>query len=366
MDAEPPFPFIVSSGRAGTTLLRAMLDSHPQVAITPQTYFITQFLSRRERYEGGERLDAGAFLGDVLPNKWFRRWGLDDDEVRAEVARAEPSDYADGIRCLYRVFARSRGKSRYGDKTPNYISEIPSLAGLFPEARFVHLIRDGRDVACAFIDQEKMRPNGIGEAALLWRERVSAGRSAGKELVPERYHELRYEYLVEDPEGALRELCAFLELEYDRAMLDYTERAAEVVSIDGGAERHSAVFEPPTPGMRDWRRELDPAEVEAFELIAGDLLTELGYERVSEPAMVATDSVSGVLVSEVDRLRHEVEEVERKLRHRNRRTTERLLAEQERHRETRRRLQRASNGAGAPLAARASAAVRGLFRRTGR
>jgi Sulfotransferase family len=364
--AELPFPFIVSSGRAGSTLLRAMLDCHPEVAITPQTYFVTQLLTRRERYERDDGLDAGAFLGDVLPNKWFRRWDLDDDEVRAEISRTEPRDYAGAIRCLYRAFARSRGKSRYGDKTPNYIHEIPTLAGVFPEARFVHIIRDGRDVASAFIDQEKMRPNGIAEAALLWRERVSAGRSGGREVGPGRYSEVRYEHLVATPEPALRELCEFLELEYDPAMLAYTERAAEVVAIDGGAERHGAIFQPPTPGMRDWRRELEPAEVEAFELIAGDLLTELGYERASRTPTVTADSPPGVLVAEVDRLRREVEETERRLRRRSRRTAERLTAERERHRETRRRLEQATNGADAPLAARASAAVRGLFRGSGR
>lgn len=324
--ADPPFTFIVSSGRSGTTLLRAMLDSHPRLAITPETMFITRMLDRRpDAYITGDGFATGEFLEDLLLNKWFRRWDLPAREVRREAAGAR--DYADGIRAAYSVFARKHGADRYGDKTPAYIYDVERLAELFGEALFIHLIRDGREVAASFLAQPDMRPNGIAEAALLWRERVTAGRAAGERLGPERYREIRYDSLITEPEQTLREICEFIDLDFDPQMLIYTERADDLVANDGGAERHRGVFSEPTGGFRRWESELEPAQVEAFELIAGELLTDLGYERaVADDRLQASPPVS-VLIAEVERLRLEIEGSERDLRLRNQRTREALLAE---------------------------------------
>jgi hypothetical protein len=358
-----PFPFLVGSGRAGTTLLRAMLDSHPQMAVPPETYLITELLPRRERYEQPAGFAVAAFLDDLVANAWFRRWELNRTKVRRQLDANSAASFADGIRAVYAAYAHDRGKPRYGDKTPVYVYEIDALAQLFEEARFVHLIRDGRDVACSFIGQEKMRPNGPVEAALLWRERVEAGRAAGEWLKSSRYLELRYEDLIADPEGALRPLCDFIDLDYDPAMLTYRERAEELTRFDGGSERHRGVFLAPTEGLRRWQAELEPAEVEAFELVAGDLLDELSYPRATEVAPPAPKSATGVLVAEVDRLRGEVEGIQRDLRGRVREARAQARAE----RIARRRLER--SGAAPRVVDRAGRllqAVRRGPRRSGR
>jgi hypothetical protein len=98
-------------------------------------------------------------------------------------------------------------------------------------------------------------------------------------LTPGRYLELRYEDLVRDPDAQLRTLCSTIELPFSTAMLDPSERAAEVIRTTGHPEYHQQLAIPPTPGLRDWRRELSAADVARFELLAGDALTEHGYER---------------------------------------------------------------------------------------
>ncbi len=303
--ARPPFPFIVGSGRSGTTLVRAMLDSHPEVAVPPETYFVTELLPRRQTYEAPEGFAKGAFLDDLLPNQWFRRWEVPAGRVEAAIEEAEITGYADAIRTVYSVFATTRGKPRYADKTPVHIHRLAELADLFPEGRFVHVIRDGRDVAASFLDQGDMRPNGVAEAALLWRERVSTGRAAGAELGHERYLELSYEDLVRDPEPVLERLCSTIGLRYDASMLSYPQRASEVVARDGGPERHRGVFLPPTVGLRHWREELSAEDVETFELVAGDLLSALGYERVTDTGWADDHPSIRVLIDEVERLRKE-------------------------------------------------------------
>lgn len=333
---------MVGSGRAGTTLLRAMLDSHPVLAIPPENYLITELEPRREAYEGDEGLAIDAFLADLVAHTWFERFELTGEDVRRELEDGPAAGFGDGIRALYAAYARSRGKPRYADKTPAYIERMEAIAEIFEESRFIHLIRDGRDVACSFLAQEDMRPNGPVEAALLWRDRVEAGRSTGARLGAERYLEARYEDLVADPERELARICDFIELEYDPAMLSYRERAAELTRHDGGAERHRGVFMAPTSGLRRWQDELSPQQVEAFELVAGELLEALSYPQATDASPPPAESAAGVLVAEVDRLRREIVELERTLRGRLRRVRSQRNAERTR----RRRLEREQRGAG--------------------
>lgn len=334
--AHPLFPFIVGSGRSGTTLTRAMLDSHPEVAVPPETYFVTELLENRGSYETPEGFSKDAFLGDLLVNQWFRRWEVPPERVASEIDEVSITGYADAIRSVYRAFAASRGKRRYADKTPVHIYHLPVLAELLPEARFVHVIRDGRDVAASFLDQDDMRPNGVAEAALLWRERVRVGRSAGAELGPDRYLELRYEELVANPGPTLERLCTMIGLRYDPRMLSYPERATETVARDGGPERHRGVFMAPTPGLRDWRSELSPEAIETFELIAGDLLSELGYERTVDTGWADGQPAVRTLIDELERLRTEDVAREADLRRKLRAAREKArAAREERKREPR-------------------------------
>jgi len=142
---------------------------------------------------------------------------------------------------------------------------------------FVHLIRDGRNVALSLMDVPRP-PRSFAEAAQIWRFRVTAGRADGAALA-DRYLELRYESLVEDPESSLKQICALASLEYTPAMLDYhrEDPAASVPERNWGHHRNLA--RPPTAGLRDWRERMSEADQQLFEAVAGDELSELGYER---------------------------------------------------------------------------------------
>ena len=123
-----------------------------------------------------------------------------------------------------------------------------------------------------------------------WRRSVLHGRRDGERLGPGRYREVRYEELVADPERVLRELCGFLELEWDDGVLHHHERAADVIAATRFPDAHARLLLPPTPGLRDWRREMAAADVARFEAVAGGLLDELGYGRVRRPPSVAADA----------------------------------------------------------------------------
>jgi hypothetical protein len=276
-----PFPIIVGSHRSGTTLLRAMLDSHPELAVVHESRFIPELASDHAR---SELFQPSSFVDDLIAHPSFARLGLETEDLRAAVERARPQEFADALRATFTAYAAAAGKSRAGDKTPEYVRSMPLIGELLPESRFIHVIRDGRDVAASIVAAPLGRTD-LGEAARSWVRTVSLGRRDGSRLGPARYQEVRYERLVDDPPSVLRHICEFLEIDYDDAMLHYHERADEIVRNAGIQELHEAIKKPPTPKLRDWRRELPPAELDEIEAVAGRTLSELGYELAGKSAL---------------------------------------------------------------------------------
>ncbi len=265
-----PF-FIIGSARSGTTLLRLMLNAHREVVVPPESRFIT------ELWKGEPEIEVQTFLDALARHKRFETWDLPLGAVRREIADEELVPYADAIEAAYQAYARLHGKSRWGDKTPRYIMDIPLLNELFPRAQFVHLIRDGRNVALSYADVP-FGPKTVTSAAALWAKRVRAGCAAGRGLPAGRYIEIRYEDLVEDAAGEAKDLCEFLGLEFDPGMLDYTEGARDAV-LTRAAQFNPHVTERPIAQTRSWEQDMTDDQVELFEAVAGDVLSQLGYER---------------------------------------------------------------------------------------
>jgi hypothetical protein len=274
----PPFPFVVGVARSGTTLLRAILDTHPEMAIPGESHFIPVMVKARRRYESASGFRTERFLHDLGRHPRFRRWDLSEETVRRSFRAEPPSSLAAALRKVYALYAEDRGKQRYGDKTPAYIHHILSVAGLFPEARFVHLVRDGRDVALSKLDHPTMSASS-SDLAISWRRGVEKGRRMGRHLGAHRYREVRYEDLVKDPEGVTRLVCDFIELEFHPDMLSYHQRANEIIRPTRHPGSHGRINLPPTRGLRDWKTQMRPADIELFDVLAGELLDELGYER---------------------------------------------------------------------------------------
>jgi hypothetical protein len=268
-----PFVFFFGTNGSGTTLHRAIFDSHPNLAIPGESRFVARLAPRHSERE----FDPARFVTDLGKDDRFANWGLDLAEIETALGDQSIDSYPEAVRRVYALYAAKRGKTRYGDKTQSNIHHLPLLAELFPEARFVHAVRDGRDVALAHTDGTK-----IEQVAVSWKRRVNAGREAGLDLGPDRYIESRFEELIDDTEGAVRRICDFIDLPYDPVMLTYYERAGDIVSTTAVPDRHKDIFLPPTKGLRDWRRELSDDQVARFEALAGDLLQDLGYERKFE------------------------------------------------------------------------------------
>lgn len=278
------FPFFVGCGRSGTTLLRSIFNAHPEIAVPYEAHFVVTLgdPAPRARYELEDGFAVEAFVADLSAQFSFRQWRLPEADMRSALNDPSPHDYADAIRKVYSAYALHQGKRRYADKTAINVLSIAMLAEMFPEAHFVHVIRDGRDVALSWIGTGwDFGPQTVEEAALYWRYHIRRGRRIGRGI-PTRYREVHYEALIADPEGTLRELCPFLSIDFEPDMLEYFRSAQTLLEAMPRPKQHTNLLLPLTPGLRDWRRDMVDSDVRLFDEIAGNLLAELGYENRSQ------------------------------------------------------------------------------------
>jgi len=286
---RPPVPFIVGVGRSGTTMLRLMLDAHPDLAIPPETHFVPDLI---DAIEGGANPEQA-----VATMTAVRQWGdlhTDPADVVARWRRLDSFAPGPALRAFYAIYAERQGKPRYGEKTPAYVKSMLKIEAAMPEARFIHVIRDGRDVALSRWKRTLGDdPAPAGQVAETWQRRIRRAQRHGRKL--SHYLELRYEDLVTDTEPNLRRIAEFLELPWNPVMLTYYEHAAERMAemardlpatggkpTRPGEERmqaHAMTRKPPDPSaMYRWKEKMSAGDVAAFDAVAGELLADLGYE----------------------------------------------------------------------------------------
>jgi Sulfotransferase family len=199
-----PF-FIVGSGRCGSTLLRLMLASHSRLTIPPETDYLVP-LVKRFSIDRPLTADEAEHAVAMMTNEY--RWPdmkLDAQEFRREVARLQKPYIRDLAEVVYRRHMQTEGKARWGDKTAIYIEILPELARMYPNSRFIHLIRDGRDVAKSFQDTGWVGP-WLHDNTREWTKALEYQRRWAHSEFRERILDVRYEDLVLDMEATVRQI----------------------------------------------------------------------------------------------------------------------------------------------------------------
>jgi len=266
--------FIGGHPRSGTTLLGAMVGAHSECICTPESQFKTRVLRHRLLKKTAGRDVKTVF--SLIEKDWrFRIWNIS----LPSVPFSEIHSYAGLLLFIVHVFAEKNARKHpeiWVDHTPSNIKKenARTLLTLFPDAKFVHIVRDGRAVAASVIPLD-WGANTVGRAACSWRKRVSQYCSVESELGSRRVKRVHYEELVREPEKTMRELCSFLGIAYQPAM-----KGGKGFHVpDYTANQHSLIgSRPDSKKIEAWRQLLSSRQVEIFESIAGNLLAELGYE----------------------------------------------------------------------------------------
>jgi hypothetical protein len=264
-----------------------MLDNHPQLAVSNDTHVIPRAVIGS--HPSGNVPLTGDVIEQVTSFKRFGRLGIDEATTRRLAATTDT--LAAFASALFDEFAHRQGKSFGGEKDPEYVRHLPFLHRLFPTARSVVIVRDGREVALSTLDWVTPRrylgrlalwaEEPVAVCALWWKRQVSAGVNGRAEVGADRCLEVRYEELVRAPESVLRWIAAFLELPFSSSMVEYHQGRMR----DDPGLTTKARWLPPTGGLRDWRVDLSERDLELFEALAGDLLAALGYSRATGPSL---------------------------------------------------------------------------------
>jgi hypothetical protein len=271
-----PF-FIVGSGRCGTTLLRAMLDAHPDVHVPPES----RLGAVLRDYHLYSRLPWNAFLRILLAPLAYDRaweiWELALGPLFLELFELPPKaqNLATVLDTLYRAHARAHKPSaiRWGDKSPASTPHLDELRSVFPDLQVVHMLRDGRDVVRSYMDVSNA---GLPFFADAWLRGVRAARAFGARH-PAQYLEIRYEDLVRETPPTIQRIAAFLGLSFDERMLRYHETELRLADVAGHPRLHG-VWQPVyQSSVGRWRTTFDDDEIAELDRLLGPTLAALGY-----------------------------------------------------------------------------------------
>ena len=271
--------FIVGFQRSGTTLLRLMLNAHPEIAIPHDSAELWPTYARlaATKYCGLRTADdVRRMIDDLLAEPRIRAWevALPRDALLAD---ALPSSFPEVMQRFHLVYARAQGKMRWGDKNTGTLVELDRLNAEFPRCRIIHFVRDGRD--CALSHQHYMYGyENVLRVALEWREQVTLCHKMGAMLPRERFCELRYEDLLADPKGMLSRLCDLLGVSFSPLMLEYHRNVEDHVPQDRRSLWPLLGRPPLVSNAFKWKHEMSSGDRAIFERTAGELLRTFGYE----------------------------------------------------------------------------------------
>ncbi|MBB6350532.1 sulfotransferase family protein [Nonomuraea muscovyensis] len=275
--------FVVGCPRSGTTMLQLMLHSHPRIAVPPETRFLIPAYMRRRTF-GDMRLAqrrralAEWVAGDRTTK--FKELKIDQDDYVRQAVEG-PGSLGSVLGTTFRMYADRFDKARWGDKRPSYVKQVDYLLRMFPDAQFIHLIRDGRDCVSSLKEMPWYTHNSF-HAVSTWAEAIDAGVRLRKTMPEDSYYELRYEDLTDDPSTELKKLCLFLEEDFDPAMVSPREAAA--VAVPPHKVWHSNTHGDVTRSrVGSWANRLDAWEISLCEQVLGERLEANGYELTGAP-----------------------------------------------------------------------------------
>lgn len=213
--------FIVSSGRSGTTLLRGILNASNQIYIPHESEFIARAYPFYNNKQNFNEDDYQKIVKIFVKTSQNNGWGMAKEYLISYLKERAPQSFADVNSVIYEAYLEQQGLEnlQWGIKAPVLIASIERIFEVFPEAKIVHVVRDGRDVSLSYRkihenNKFQFGPKGIVATALYWID----GLRRVEELHDSSIYELQYENLLSRPEVEVKKLCTFLDIDYDSSM----------------------------------------------------------------------------------------------------------------------------------------------------
>jgi Sulfotransferase family len=313
--------FIGGCPRSGTTLLRCLLDNHPDLGVPAETNFLIPLWRFRARYGDLRRTENRRAVAEWI----FNTDGTGGRRIRAGSDRAAAIERVTAaaptlgslLAACFEIYAEVHGKPRWGDKRPAYAGFIAALFELFPDAQFVNLVRDPR---AAVASQMRVGLHSqdapLAASVTTWLTSVRRVDAFSRRLRPDQLLDVRYEDMVRDPAGTLRRICDFASLREGDAIEEMLTRERTGKFREGW---HTLITQPITTATIDsWRDQLTPAEAALVQRAAAAQFERFGYRPDAELQAVPEHSA-------LRELRHEQASRARKWRRHAREELKRRL-----------------------------------------
>jgi len=275
--------FIVGAPRSGTTLFQYMLRSHPNISLpTGESHFFIPLFRNEKNFGDLSKIDNVRTVLEAMYKQSADFLDTDIHGIQFDIDSLTEEFHAEGRITMESIFsglfeknAIGEGKTRWGDKTPYYVLHMKRLLEKFPDAQFIHLIRDGRDVAMSLLSRK--HDFGVYNyffAAKYWEIYVELGRECGNALGDKVYYEVRYEDLLNTPEATMKGVCNFLDEPYSNSLVNFKK--------SGEAGKTPLLQKPVQKDNQEkWRKSMSDSQIRIFEGAVGTTLKQCGYPLIT-------------------------------------------------------------------------------------
>jgi LPS sulfotransferase NodH len=275
-----PF-FILTTGRSGSTLLRAILNQHDDVCIPPESNKLGQIVRdflQTFRYLKWQQV-VSLVTAEFQKERGFSFWEVELTAFFAQAANTASKDYnlAYLIDLFYNYYLQVHKPDavRWGDKSVKNAFNLAHISNLFPDAQYIHIYRGGRDVATSLF-QEGLCPNPE-TGAEQWMKAITNIHDFGRTLPESRFLEISYENLVQNPEQTIQAVCEYLSLDFQPKLLDFWNNTENLG--DANRSLHENLKNPiNNDAIGKWKKSLDISQQTLVEMRLRGILSELGYK----------------------------------------------------------------------------------------
>lgn len=268
--------FLTGVGRSGTTLLQSMLNAHPEICFAPETHFVKNYLV--PSLTGKVKFNNENLAHKLALDKDIARLDMDWKALLDQTTITCSGCVINFFKALFSAYIAKFNKPHFGDKDPMNAPFIPHINKAFPNAYLIHIIRDPRDVILSRMKSDWGKYTPFFKHVSEYQSHIKKALDDGMKCFGDRYIEVFYEKLLDDPEGELQRICSVLGVNYSSDMMQYHEKSDDLVFGDEKAWKEN-VFKPVMKGnTQKWKKELSPTQVAKIEGGIEQLMLELGYE----------------------------------------------------------------------------------------
>jgi hypothetical protein len=253
-----PAIFIVGMARSGTTLLSEILNAHSKIAVSPETHYFRKYWVDEQNFPLEKRI---ALIEEFIDGDEFKQFGYSQEqkkEIRMEALNAVRKGQSQILDIVLTRYRLKHNKPVWCEKTPVHMLYLPQIAKLFPESKFICLVRDPRDT-CLSLKKVPFNAGSTVSIARRWKKYAGLAVYYQTEYI-ENFLVVKYEDLIRQPEQQVMKICQFLNIDYQSEMLNQNKGPA---TFDGEKEhwKLNAIKPIDKNNYDKWKHEMKPGEI---------------------------------------------------------------------------------------------------------